>query len=186
VSLRIQASHTTVKAWQGRLQDAYRRDAVRLVRRIRGVLARLTPQAPVPVLCERWGRSPAWLYAWQQACILRDLESLVSRPGGGRPEQLTATQQPRLVEVSEAGPLGGGGETACGHGGLIRVRIWREWGGRDHRPDVCTRRHTLGFALHKARWVSAHLDPATRLAWRPGAMADHAPGRHALSWSAPV
>ena len=34
VCIRIQASHATVKALQTRLQDAYRRDDVRLVRRI--------------------------------------------------------------------------------------------------------------------------------------------------------
>ena len=34
VCIRIQASHATVKALQARLQDAYRRDDVRLVRRI--------------------------------------------------------------------------------------------------------------------------------------------------------
>jgi hypothetical protein len=71
VSLRIQASNATVKALQTRLQDAYRRDDVRLVRRISVLLALLTQRASVPVLCERWGLSPACLYNWQKAFMWR-------------------------------------------------------------------------------------------------------------------
>lgn len=79
MSMRIQASHTTVKALQCRLQDAYRRDDVRLVRRISVLLALLTQQATVLVLCERWGLSPACLYAWQKAFIRAQIAV-----GGGR------------------------------------------------------------------------------------------------------
>jgi hypothetical protein len=61
VSIRIQASNATVKAWQTRLQDAYRRDEVRLVRRLSVLLDLLTQTAAVPVLCERWGLSPSCL-----------------------------------------------------------------------------------------------------------------------------
>ena len=57
VCIRIQASHAMVKALQARLQDAYRRDDVRLVRRISVLLELLTQTASVTVLCERWGLS---------------------------------------------------------------------------------------------------------------------------------
>jgi hypothetical protein len=69
VSIRLQASSATVKALQTRLQDAYRRDDVRLVRRISVLLALLPQTTSVPVLCERWGLSPACLYAWQKAFV---------------------------------------------------------------------------------------------------------------------
>jgi transposase len=165
VSMRIQASHTTVKALPCRLQDAYRRDDVRLVRRISVLLALLTQQATVPVLSERWGLSPACLYAWQKAFILRGLDSLVYRHGGGRPEKLTSKQKQRLVELIEAGPLVVGCETACWNGVLIRVLIWREFGVLYNRQYVCTLLHNLGFSFQKARFVSDHLDTAKRLAW---------------------
>lgn len=186
MSMRIQASHTTVKALQCRLQDAYRRDDVRLVRRISGLLDLLTQQATVPVLCERWGLSPACLYAWQKAFILRGLDSLVYRHGGGRPEKLTSKQKQRLVELIEAGPLVVGCETACWNGGLSRVLIWREFGVLYNRQYVCTLLHNLGFSFQKARFVSDHLDTAKGLAWLPGEMADHSPGSQAVSWSASV
>jgi transposase len=165
VSIRIQASNATVKALHTRLQDAYRRDDVRLVRRISVLLDLLTQQALVPVLCERWGLSPSCLYNWQKAFILRGLDSLVYRHGGGRPEKLTPTQKKRLVELIEAGPLVVGLETACWNSVLIRVLIWREFGVLYNRHYVCTVLHNLGFSFQKARFVSDHLDVAKRLAW---------------------
>src|SRR5215831_15138684 len=165
VSIRIQASHATVKALQTRLQDAYRRDEVRLVRRISVLLDLLTQTAAVPVLCERWGLSPSCLYAWQKAFLLRGLDSLSYRHSGGRPEKLTPRQKKRLVELIEAGPLVVGFETACWHSVLIRVLIWREFGVLYNRQYVCTLLSNMGFAFQKARFVSDHLDAAKRLAW---------------------
>lgn len=93
------------------------------------------------------------------------MDSLISRYGGGRPEQLTPTQKKRLVDFMEAGPLVVGFETACWNAVLIRVLIWRECGVLANRHDVGTLRHNVGFSLHKARCVSHHLDAAPRLAW---------------------
>jgi transposase len=165
VCIRIQASNATVKALQTRLQDAYRRDDVRLVRRISVLHDLLTQTAAVLVLCERWGLSPSCLYDWQKAFLWRGLDSLCYRHSGGRPEQLTPSQKKRLVELSEAGPLVVGCETACWNAVLLRVLIWREFGVLYNRHYVCTLLHNMGFSFHKARFVSDHLDAATRLAW---------------------
>jgi transposase len=165
VCIRIQASHATVKALQGRLQDAYRRDDVRLVRRISVLLELLTQTASVMVLCERWGLSPSCLYDWQKAFMLRGMDSLVYRHSGGRPEKLTPRQKKRLVELIEAGPMVVGFETACWNSVLIRVLIWREFGVLFNRHYVCTLLHNMGFSFQKARFVSDHLDAAKRLAW---------------------
>src|SRR5215471_17516474 len=100
VCIRIQLNRATVKALHSRLQHAYQGDDVRLVRRI-------------TVLCERWGLSASCLYDWQRAFLLRGLDSLVYRHGGGRRSKLTAKQKKRLVELLEAGPLVVGCETAC-------------------------------------------------------------------------
>ena len=64
VCIRIQPSRTTAKALQSRLQLAYQRDDVRLVRRITVLLDLLVSHVPVAVLCERWSLSPACVYAW--------------------------------------------------------------------------------------------------------------------------
>jgi transposase len=165
VSIRIQLSPATVKAFQTRLQHAYKKDDVRLVRRITVLIELLVHHVPVEVLHERWGVSPSTLYAWRKAFLLRGLESLVYRHGGGRPEKLTPTQKKRLVELLDAGPLVVGFETACWNSVLIRVLIWREFGVLYNRHYVCTLLHNLGFSFQKARFVSDHLDEAKRQAW---------------------
>ena len=167
MSIRIQASNATVKALQTRLQDAYRRDDVRLVRRISVLLDLLTQTDSVTMLCEHWGLSPSCLYAWQKAFMLRGMDSLISRHSGGRPEKLTPRQKKRLVELIEAGPLVVGFETACWNSVLIRVLIWREFGVLYNCHYVCTLLHNMGFSFQKARFVSDHLDATKRLAWLP-------------------
>jgi transposase len=165
VCIRLQRSRTTVKDLHQRLQHAYQRDEVRLVRRIIVLLDLLVHQVPIAVLCERWGLSPSCLYAWQQAFLLRGMDSLGYRHSGGRPPKLTPGQKKRLVELIEAGPLVVGCETACWNSVLIRVLIWREFGVLYNRHYVCTLLRNLGFSFQKARFVSDHLDAAKRLAW---------------------
>jgi transposase len=165
VSLRIQVSSATVKALHTKLQQAYLKDDMRLVRRTTVLIDMLVHQVPIPVLCERWRLSASCLYDWQRAFLLHGLDSLVYRHSGGRRPKLTPRQKKRLVELIEAGPLVVGCETACWDAVLIRVLIWREFGVLYNRQYVCILLHNLGFSFQKARFVSAHLSAATRLAW---------------------
>ena len=165
VSIRIQLSRATVKDLHHRLQQAYRRDDVRLVRRITVLIDLLVHHVPVAMVCERWGLGPACLYAWQKAFLLHGLDSLAYRHSGGRPPKLTSRQKKRLVELIDAGPLVVGFETACWNAVLLRVLIWREFGVLSNRHYVCTLLQNLGFSFQKARFVSDHLDAAKRLAW---------------------
>jgi len=125
----------------------------------------LVRHVPMAVVCERWGLSPSCLYNWQQAFLLRGMDSLAYGHGGGRRPKLTPRQKQRLVELIEAGPLVVGFETACWNSVLIRVLIWREFGVLYNRHYVSTLLHNLGFSFQKARFVSDHLDTAKRLAW---------------------
>ena len=165
MSIRIQVSSATVKALHNRLQQAYLKDDVRLVRRTTVLIDLLVHLVPMALLCERWGLSASCLYDWQRAFLLHGLDSLVYRHGGGRRPKLTPKQKKRLVELIEAGPLVVGLETACWTSGLIRVLIWREFGVLYNRQYVCTLLSNLGFSFQKARFVSDHLDAAKRLAW---------------------
>ena len=165
VSLRIQVSAATVKALHARLQQAYRKDDVRLVRRTTVLIDLLVHHVPMAVLCERWALSSSCLYDWQRAFLLHGMESLHYRQSGGRRPTLTPRQKKRLVELLEAGPQVVGGETACWTSVLLRVLIWREFGVLYNRQYVCTLLHNLGFSFQKARFVSDHLDAAKRLAW---------------------
>ena len=165
VCIRIQLSRDTVQALHSRLQHAYQCDDVRLVRRITVLIDLLVRQVPMAVLCERWGLSASCLYDWQRAFLLRGLDSLVYRHGGGRRSKLTAKQKKRLVELLEAGPLVVGCETACWTSILIRVLIWREFGVLYNCQYVCTLLRNFGFSFQKARFVSDHLDAARRQEW---------------------
>ena len=165
VSLRIQVSAATVKALHAKLQQAYLKDDVRLVRRTTVLIDLLVHHVPMAVLCERWGLSCSCLYDWQRAFVLHGMESLHYRHSGGRRPKLTPKQKQRLVALVEAGPLVVGCETACWDAVLIRVLIWREFGVLYNRQYVCTLLHNLGFSFQKARFVSDHLDTAKRLAW---------------------
>jgi transposase len=165
MAIRIQLSPLTVKALHSRLQQAYRQDDVRLVRRIHVLLDLLVHHVTVEILHERWGVSPACIYGWRNAFLFRGLDSLVYHHGGGRPEKLTPKQKKRLVELIDAGPLVVGFETACWNSVLIRVLIWREFGVLYNRHYVGTLLRNLGFSFQKARFVSDHLDEARRQAW---------------------
>jgi len=165
VSLRIQVSAATVKALHAKLQQAYLKDDVRLVRRTTVLIDLLVHHVPMAVLCERWGLSCSCLYDWQRAFVLHGMESLHYRHSGGRRPKLTPKQKQRLVALVEAGPLVVGCETACWDAVLIQVLIWREFGVLYNRQYVCTLLHNLGFSFQKARFVADHLDTAKRLAW---------------------
>ena len=165
VCIRIQLSRATVKDLHRRLQHAYRRDDRRLVRRTTVLIDLLVHHVPVAVVCERWGLSPACIYGWQKAFLLRGLDSLVYGHGGGRQPKLSPKQKQRLVELIDAGPLIVGCETACWPSVLIRVLSWREFGVLYNCQYVCTLLHNLGFAFQKARFVSDHLDAARRQHW---------------------
>ncbi len=165
VSIRLQVSSATVKALHIKLQQAYLKDDMRLVRRTTVLIDMLVHQGPLPVLCERGSLSASCLYDWQRTFLLHGLDSLVSRHSGGRRPKLTPRQKKRLVELLEAGPLAVGCETAGWDAVIIRVLIWREFGGLYNRQYVCTLLHNLGVSFHKARLVSDHRNAATRLAW---------------------
>jgi transposase len=165
VSISIQVSSATVKALHTKLQQAYLKDDMRLVRRTTVLIDMLVHHLPIPVLCERWRLSASCLYDWQRTFLLHGLDSLVYRHSGGRRPKLTPGQKKRLVELVEAGPRVVGCETACWDAVLIRVLIWRECGVLYNRQYVCTLLHNLGFSFQKARFVSDHLNAATRLAW---------------------
>jgi len=165
VCRRRQRSRATVKERHRRLQDAYRRDARRVGRRTTVLSDRLVHPGPVAVLCARWGRRPAWLYAWPQAWRRRGLDSVGDGHGGARRPPWPPSPPQRLVARRDAGPRGVGCETAGWQAVRRRGRLWRAGGGLANRPSGWTVRHQGGFAFPKARVVSAHLAAARRHAW---------------------
>ena len=98
MNIRIQISSGTVKALHTRLQQAYLKDDVRLVRRTTVLLDLLVHHVPIAVLSTRWGLSAACLYDWQQAFVLHGLDSFVYRQSGGRRPKLIPKQKMLLLD----------------------------------------------------------------------------------------
>jgi transposase len=165
VNLRIQFSRQTVNAMQERLQAAYRRGDVRLVRRISALLGHIVNGESIETLSARWGFSLATFYHWLKELLQSGVRSLVYSQGSGRPAKLTKTQKKQLGNWIDAGPQAAGFESACWSSILIQVLIEREFGVRYDRFYVCELLRHLGFSFQKARFVSDHLDEAKRQAW---------------------
>src|SRR5438128_1589078 len=108
VCLRIQLSRATVKDLHRRLQHAYQCADVRLVRRTTMLIDLLVPHMPVAVLGERWGLSPACIYGWQQAMLLRGLDSLVSPPWRRAPTEAAPRAEETLGRADRGWAAGGG------------------------------------------------------------------------------
>ena len=165
MNIRIHLSGQTVKAMQRRLQEAYRQDDVRLVRRIHALLEHWVNGVSVAELSATWGFTSACFYQWLKEFLLQGLDSLHYRFGGGRKAKLTQTQMKRLGKLIDAGPQVAGFDSACWNSILIRVLIEREFGVLYNRYYVCELLRNLGFSFQKARFVSDHLDEAKRQAW---------------------
>src|SRR5712691_12754878 len=127
VCLRIQLSRATVKELHSRLQHAYQRDDVRLVRRTTVLLDLLVHHVPVEVLSERWSLSTSCLYQWRQAFLLRGMDSLVYHHSGGRRPKLTPRQKNAWWSCWRPGrrawaarpPVGLPGSSGCCSGGSV-------------------------------------------------------------------
>jgi len=165
MNLRIYLTPQTVKAMQERLQGAYARGDIRLVRRISALLEHFVQHTPVRDLSERWGFSVACFYVWIAELLLKGLDSLVYHHGGGRPSKLTKTQKRRLCELVDAGPRAAGFDTACWTTLLIQELIRGEFGVLYNRYYVGELLRNLDYSFQKARFVSDHLDEARRHAW---------------------
>lgn len=165
MTVRIRLSGPTVKALQERLQEACKRDDARLVRRVSALLEHLVDGIPVEAVSARWGVSPACVYQWLHAFLLRGIESLVYGHAGGRPAKLTPTQKNRLCELLDAGPQAAGFDTGCWNSIIIRLMIEQEFGVMYSRFYVCELLRNLGYSFQKARFVSDHLDEARRRQW---------------------
>ncbi len=165
VEPRIHLTRKTVNAMQERLQGAYDRGDIRLVRRISALLEHCVQQTPILELSGRWGFSVSCFYLWIDELLLAGLDSLVYQHAGGRLPRLTQHEKQRLCDRIDAGPQAAGFDTACWSSLLIQELIRREFQILYNRYYVCELLRNLGYSFQKAQFVSDHLDTARRQAW---------------------
>jgi transposase len=104
--------------------------------------------------------------AYLNRFLWQGVTSFVYKRSPGRPAKLTKTQRKALAALIEAGPQAASYPSGCWSATIIQDLIHRHFGVEYHPHYICTLLDNLGFSYQKARFVSAHLDEATRLEWR--------------------
>jgi transposase len=165
VSFPLHLSSLTRQQLSRRLQQASSHGDWRVVRRLHALLA-LADHQSVQAVAERLGWGEQTVRDYRHALLLQGIASLAYQCSPGRPSQLMQSQRRELADLIKAGPQAAGYPSGCGNTPMIQDLIHSRLGVSYHPPYLATLLHTLGFASPKARLVSAHLQEATRLAWR--------------------
>lgn len=164
MDFRVRFTPPTLTPLRTFWKRAYDRGDLRLVRRTSALLALGQGQDMASVAADLSG-SPKTVYAWLRAFWVEGFPSLGYRTSPGRPPKLTQTQKRHLRQILDAGPLAYGLTSGCWSSLLIQQVILQEFGVLYNRHYLCSLLHNLGYSYQKAKFVSAHLDPAARQAW---------------------
>lgn len=147
-----------------RLHQAYANGALRLVKRIHALLA-IAEGMTVGEVAAMLDIGEQTVRDYLNRFFWRGGASLVYQRPPGRPSKLTPTQRKELSTLIAAGPPAAGYPSGCWSATIIQDLIYRHFGVAYHPHYICTLLDNLGFSYQKARFVSAHLDGATRLEW---------------------
>ena len=161
---RITFSKVTVKRMKVELQKAYDRGDLRAVRRL-SVLVMIGERMRLADILSVWDVSVQSVYNWLKEFVEERWQSLEIGKAPGRPPRLTKTQKRQLSAWVAAGPEPCGYPTGCWTSVLIQDLIYKKFHVLYNRFYVCELLHHLGFSRQKARFVSDHLDEATRQQW---------------------
>src|SRR5437764_12245192 len=152
---------TPGEAVAGMILQAYASGSLRLVTRIHALLAiaegmAVSEGAQMLTLGEQTVRDYLNRFLW------RGVGSLAYQRPPGRPSTLTKTQRQELTALITAGPQASGYASGCWSATMLQDLIQRHFGVEYHPHYICTLLDNLRFSYQKARFVSAHLDEATR------------------------
>lgn len=164
MGFRIYFTGPTLTQLRALWKHAYDRGDKRLLRRTSALLAYSQGQQ-IAEIAQDLSISQETFYTWLRAFLVEGVESLAYGPRPGRPPRLTKTHKRRLKDIVEAGPLAYGFTQGWWSSLLVQQVILKEFGLLYNRHYVCDLLKNLGFSFQKAKFVSAHLDPAARKAW---------------------
>jgi transposase len=164
VSFTLHLSPFTRKQLYHRLQQAYAKGALRLVRRIHALLA-LAADMSVQEVAQMWNLGDQTVRDYRNTFLVKGMASLAYTRPPGRPRKLTKTQRHKLAEWIKAGPQAAGYTSGCWRTPMIQDLIQNRFGVSYHPHYLSTLLHNLGFSYQKARFVSDHLNEAKRLEW---------------------
>jgi len=145
--------------------QACHRGDVRVVKRSSALLAVAHGQT-VQAICDALRVHPESIRRWVNAFLLTKLNSLQYKKSPGRPAKLTKSQRTTLAQMIEAGPEKAGFSGGCWRTPLIQHLILETFGVLYSVHYLSELLKNMGFSYQKARFVSGHLDPDQRTAWR--------------------
>jgi len=165
VSFTLQLSSFTRKQLYRRLQQAYARGSLQLIKRIHVLLALVQGQS-VSDVAQMMSMGEQTVRDYRNQYLFKGMASLVYKAPPGRPSKLTQTQRQQLAQWIKASPPDSGYTSGCWNTPMIQDLIQRHFGVVYHPHYIATLLKNMGFSYQKARFVSDHLSEAQRLAWR--------------------
>ena len=162
--IRIRLSSQLRQTLIERLASAYASRQLRLVRRIQALLY-IVDAKPVAEVAELLRLGEQTVREYVHSFLLRGAASLHYQRPSGRPPRLTPTQRKELTDWITAGPEAAGFTAGCWSTLMVQELILKRFGIEYHPHYICELLQNLGFSFQKARFVSDHLDPATRTEW---------------------
>jgi transposase len=164
VPIQICLSNRVRRQLCSRLQHAYGRGELRLVKRIHALLY-IATGTTVPEGASILGLGEQTVRDYLRSFVLRGFASLVYKRSPGRPPKLTKTQRQELAALISAGPDAAGYTSGCWSTPLLHDLIQHRFGVAYHPRYICALLHNLGFSYQKARFVSDHLNETARRCW---------------------
>jgi transposase len=155
--IRLSLRKGELEAILKRLQQAYARGELRLIKRIHALLYIIEGKSVADV-AEILKLSLQTIYNYITAFVLERLDSLVYHSPPGRPRKLTKTQRQILAKLIERGPEKAGYDCGCWDTVLIQDLIYTRFGVEYNPHYVAELLKNMGFSYQKGRFVSDHLD----------------------------
>jgi transposase len=156
MNIRLSLRKGELEALLKRLQQAYARGELRLIKRIHALVSIIEDKA-VSEVAEMFRLSIQTIYNYISAFVLNRLDSLVYHCPPGRPRKLTKTQRQVLAKLIERGPEKAGYDCGCWDTVLIQDLIYTRFGVEYNPHYVAELLKNMGFSYQKGRFVSDDL-----------------------------
>jgi transposase len=155
--IRIYVSKKEYRELLNRLQLAYVKGQVRLIRRIQSLLY-LFDGKTIAEVAELLSLAEQTVRNYLSSFILKRLDSLKYKQPTGRRPKLTKTQRKELYTLVEAGPEAAGYDFGCWTTAIIQDLIYQRYGVSFSVHYMAELLKNIGLTYQKARFVSEHLD----------------------------
>ncbi len=157
MDFRLKPRRQLMKQMIERLQEAYARGQIRVVRRLHALFY-VCEGKLISEIAELLKLSPQTIYNYIRDFIYKGLDSAEYKRPPGRSPKLTKSQRKELAELIDAGPEAAGYDFGGWNTALIQDLIHRRFGVNYSFHYVAQLLKNMGYSYQKARFVSDHLE----------------------------